>query len=175
GDVPSAAALAGAALVLGQPAHLASLDAALPESAALLAALEALGAPVRLDGDPLIDSVPVLVAAACFAEGESRFENVANLQLKESDRIGDLCAELQRAGCDAQPFDDAIVVRGRPGGIAGGATVDAHDDHRLAQALALVALRSRAGLTITGADAVAKSYPSFFEDLRLLGAVVHEI
>ncbi|HEX5441173.1 MAG TPA: 3-phosphoshikimate 1-carboxyvinyltransferase [Ktedonobacterales bacterium] len=194
GDAPSAAALAVAALVLGQPAHLAPLDAARPESAALLAALDALGAPltladggalsigagvplraVRLDGDPLIDSVPVLVAAACFAEGESRFENVANLRLKESDRIGDLCAELRRAGCDAQPFDDAIVVRGQPGGIAGGATVDAHDDHRLAQALALVALRSRAGLTITGADAVAKSYPSFFEDLRLLGAEVRAV
>jgi len=193
GDVPSAAALAVAALVLGQPAQLSSLDASLPESAALLTALEALGAPltlvggvlsigagaplraVRLDGDPLIDSVPVLVAAACFAEGESRFENVANLRLKESDRIGDLCAELRRAGCDAQPFGDAIVVRGQPGGIVGGATVDAHDDHRLAQALALVALRSRAGLTITGADAVAKSYPTFFEDLRLLGADVREI
>jgi 3-phosphoshikimate 1-carboxyvinyltransferase len=115
------------------------------------------------------------VAAACFAEGESRFENVANLRLKESDRIGDLCAELQRAGCDAQPFDDAIVVRGQPGGVVGGVTVDAHDDHRLAQALALVALRSRAGLTITGADTVAKSYPSFFEDLRLLGADVREV
>ncbi|HEY1387544.1 MAG TPA: 3-phosphoshikimate 1-carboxyvinyltransferase [Ktedonobacterales bacterium] len=194
GDAPSAAALAVAALVLGQPAHLASLDASLPESAALLAALDALGAPltltaggalsigagaalraVRLDGDPLIDSVPVLVAAACFAEGESRFENVANLRLKESDRIGDLCAELRRAGCDAQPFDDAIVVRGQPEGVVGGATVDAHDDHRLAQALALVALRSRAGLTITGADAVAKSYPSFFEDLRLLGAEVRDV
>ena len=193
GDAPSAAALAVAALVLGQPAHLASLDATRPESAALLAVLDALGAPlaltdgvlsigagaplraVRLDGDPLIDSVPVLVAAACLAEGESRFENVANLRLKESDRIGDLCAELQRAGCDAQPFDDAIVVRGQPGGIAGGATVNAHDDHRLAQALALVALRCRDGLTITGADSIAKSYPAFFEDLRLLGAEVREV
>jgi 3-phosphoshikimate 1-carboxyvinyltransferase len=193
GDAPSAAALAVAALLLGQPAHLAALDAARPESAALLAALDALGAPltlvdgvlsigaavslraVRMDGDPLIDSVPALVAAACLAEGESRIENVANLRLKESDRIGDLCAELQRAGCDAHPFDDAIVVRGQPGGIAGGATVDAHDDHRLAQSLALVALRSRDGLTITGADSVAKSYPSFFEDLRLLGAEVRDV
>jgi 3-phosphoshikimate 1-carboxyvinyltransferase len=193
GDVPSAAALAVAAILLGQPAHLASLDAAPPESVALLAALEALGAPltltggvlsigtgaslraVRLDGDPLIDSIPVLVAAACFAEGESHFENVANLRLKESDRIGDLCAELRRAGCDAQPFDDAIVVRGQPGGVTGGVTVDAHDDHRLAQALALVALRSRDGLTITGVDAIAKSYPSFFEDLRPLGAEVLDV
>ncbi len=193
GDVPSAAALAVASVLLGQPAQLATLDASQRETVALMAALAAFGAPVTLadgvlalgaetplhgtalDGDPLIDSVPALVAAACFAEGESRFENAANLRLKESDRIGDLCAELQRAGCDVQPLDDGILVRGQPAGIAGGVTVDAHDDHRLAQALALVALRSRDGLTITGAESVAKSYPTFFEDLRLLGAEVREM
>ena len=192
GDVPSAAALAVASMLLRQPAQLATLDASQRETAALLAALAAFGAPVTLtdgvlalgaatplhgtalDGDPLIDSVPALVAAACFAEGESRFENAANLRLKESDRIGDLCAELQRAGCDVEPLDDGILVRGQPAGITGGVTVDAHDDHRLAQALALVALRSRDGLTITGAESVAKSYPTFFEDLRLLGAEVRE-
>ena len=152
GDAPSAAALAMAALLPQQPVRL-----------------------LGLDGDPLIDSIPVLVAAACFAEGESRFENVGHLRLKESDRIGDLCAELQRAGCDAQPLDDGILVRGHPEGVVGGVTVDAHDDHRLAQALALVALRSRGGLTITGADSVAKSYPTFFEDLQRLGADVREI
>lgn len=188
GDAPSSAALAVASMLVGQPTQLATLDGSQRETVALLTALAAFGAPVTLadgvlaisaktplhgamlDGDPLIDSVPALVAAACFAEGESRFENAANLRLKESDRIGDLCAELQRAGCDVQPLDDGILIHGQPAGIAGGVTVDAHDDHRLAQALALVALRSRDGLTITGADSVAKSYPSFFEDLRLLGA-----
>ena len=55
-------------------------------------------------------------------------------------------------------------MRGQPAGITGGVTVDAHDDHRLAQALALVALRSRDGLTITGAESVAKSYPTFFAE-----------
>ena len=193
GDAPSAAALAMAALLPQQPVRLLGLDGAQRELAPLVAALVGLGASVslndgglnvsasgplrsiRLDGDPLIDSIPVLVAAACFAEGESRFENVGHLRLKESDRIGDLCAELQRAGCDAQPLDDGILVRGHPEGVVGGVTVDAHDDHRLAQALALVALRSRDGLTITGADSVAKSYPTFFEDLQRLGADVREI
>ena len=193
GDVPSAAALAVASMLLRQPAQLATLDASQRETVALMAALAAFGAPVTLaagvlalgagtplhgtalDCDLLIDSVPALVAAACFAEGESRFENAASLRLKESDRIGDLCAELQRAGCDVEPLADGILVRGQPAGIAGGVTVDAHDDHRLAQALALVALRSRDGLTITGAESVAKSYPTFFEDLRLLGAEAREV
>lgn len=198
GDGPSAAALVAAGLAVGAPLRLERLDTREDDVRALLAALAALGAPVTLsrmtggvaglttlelaaagrlhgaviDGDACIDSVPSLVAAACFAEGESRFENVANLRLKESDRIGDLCAELRRAGCDVEPEPDAIVVRGRPEGIAGGVTVEGHDDHRLAQALAVVALRSRDGLTLAGADAVAKSFPWFFDDLRLLGAEV---
>ena len=97
---------------------------------------------------------------------------MANLRLKESDRIGDLCAELRRAGADLAPLLDAIVVRGQPKGIAGGVTVDSHDDHRLAQALAIAALRSEDGLTIADANAVAKSYPGFFADLATLGAQI---
>jgi 3-phosphoshikimate 1-carboxyvinyltransferase len=198
GDGPSAAALASAALVAGTPVRLDHLPTRDEDVRALFAGLHALGATVEgaedgagtesvtvaggsglrgalIDGDACIDSVPALVAAACFAEGESRFEQVATLRLKESDRIYDLCDELRRAGCDVEPHPDAIVVRGRQGGIAGGATVAVHDDHRLAQALAIVALGSRDGLTITGADAVAKSYPWFFAELASIGAEVRVV
>ncbi|HEX8730259.1 MAG TPA: 3-phosphoshikimate 1-carboxyvinyltransferase [Ktedonobacterales bacterium] len=126
----------------------------------------------RIDGDAIIDSVPALVALACFLPGETRFERVATLRLKESDRIGDLCAEFTRAGADVTPLPDAILVHGRPDGLPGGVTVDAHDDHRLAQALAILATRCQRGLIITGASAVAKSYPWFFDDLRGLGATL---
>lgn len=140
----------------------------------------------RIDGDPVIDSVPVLVALACLQRGATQFANVATLRLKESDRIGDLCAELTRAGAAVTPGADTITVDGRwtenahgdlkssEALIAGGATVSAHDDHRLAQALAILATRTRAGLSITGADAVAKSYPWFYDDLRRLGARVED-
>ena len=194
-DGPSAAALVACALTLRTPLRLDRLAFAEDDVRALVTTLDALGAPLTerpdasnngalsiataarlrgapLDGEGCIDSVPVLVAAACFAEGETRFENVATLRLKESDRIADLCAELRCAGCDVDPLEDAILVRGQPAGIAGGTTVDGHDDHRLVQALAVAALRSRNGLTITGADAVAKSYPWFFEDLERMGAEV---
>jgi 3-phosphoshikimate 1-carboxyvinyltransferase len=125
-----------------------------------------------LDGDAIIDSVPVLAAAACFAAGETRFEHVETLRLKESDRIGDLCAELARAGASTSPEPDAIVVNGQPTGIIGGAEVAGHDDHRLVQALAIAAMRAHAALVIAGAEAVAKSYPAFFDDLARLGAHV---
>jgi 3-phosphoshikimate 1-carboxyvinyltransferase len=194
GDAPSAAALAAAALTSSMPVRLERLDADEDDVRALVAALEAIGAPMlarpaldagvlalaaagrlhgaTLDGDVIIDSVPALVAAACFAGGQTRFENVATLRLKESDRIGDLCAELRHAGADVEPHLESIVVRGQPSGIHGGVTVTGHDDHRLAQALAITALRSAHGLVIDGADAVTKSYPGFFADLARLGASV---
>lgn len=192
GDVPSAAALAAASVALGVPARLVSFDASGEDGQALLRALDALGVvdagsaqpgalplPASvvprgavLDGDLVIDSVPVLAALACFAEGETRFENVATLRLKESDRIGDLCAELNAAGCDTHAGKDSITVRGQPAGTRGGVVVRGHDDHRLVQALATAGLRSARGVTITGADAVAKSYPDFFVDIGWLGARV---
>lgn len=193
GDGPSAAALAAAAMTLGAPLTVERLLRDEEDIAALLEALAAIGAPLttlpdatgtsplamaasarlhgaRINGDACIDSVPALVAAACFATGDTYFERVATLRLKESNRIDDLCAELCAAGCDVEPSTDTILVHGKPEGILGGATVSGHDDHRLVQALAIVALRSQRGLTIDGADAVAKSYPWFFRDLERLGA-----
>ncbi len=128
-----------------------------------------------IDGDAVIDSVPALAAAACFASGTTMFTNVAALRLKESDRIADLCAEFRRAGAIAIPGADSITIVGQPEGIAGGVTVDAHSDHRLAMALAVLALRSSLGLTITGAQHVAKSYPAFWSELARMGATVTPI
>jgi 3-phosphoshikimate 1-carboxyvinyltransferase len=133
------------------------------------------GAPlrgIRFDGDRVIDSVPALVAAACFAGGETHITNVATLHYKESDRIVDLCAELRRVGGAVTPGTDSITVQGQPEGLEGGTTVDGHQDHRLIMALSVVALRCRRGLTITGAQHVSKSYPTFFTELARLGARV---
>jgi 3-phosphoshikimate 1-carboxyvinyltransferase len=117
----------------------------------------------------------VLVAAACFAEGESRFYNIESLHYKESDRIDDLCAELRRAGCSVSPQRDAIIVQGRPQGIEGGVVVDGHGDHRLLMALAIVALRSQLGLTLTSVEHIAKSYPLFFSELCRLGISISNV
>ncbi len=190
GDYPSAAALLAACAVASDPASEIRLSRLRPgeeDGEALIEALQAMSAGIRRDGDTLtlrggrrlggiemdgdraIDCVPALVAAACFAEGESVFYNVEGLHYKESDRITDLCAELRRAGCIVMPEQDTIIVRGQPQGIEGGVVVDGHGDHRLLMALAIVGLRSRRGLTLQGVEHVAKSYPHFFEDLRRLG------
>ena len=191
GDYPSAAALLCACAVATDPGSEVQLQRLRPgeeSGEALLGALRAMGADLRvegetvtlrggrrlrgieMDGDRAIDSIPALVAAACFAEGESIFYNIESLHYKESDRINDLCAELRCAGCAVTPHEDAIIVQGRPQGIEGGVTVDGHSDHRLLMALSIVALRSHRGLTLNGVEHIAKSYPDFFNELQRLGA-----
>jgi 3-phosphoshikimate 1-carboxyvinyltransferase len=205
GDGPTAAALLGAACVLNRSMQLRRLAVEAEDVKSMLVALRALGArfsllpeegaglftvqlqaPVEsgqqsqlcgadIDGDTCIDSVPVLVAVACFAQGESRFRRVGTLRLKESDRIADLCSELGQAGAWVDPGEETITVHGRPQGISGGVLVSGHDDHRLIQALAIAALRSADGITVAGAEAVAKSYPEFFAVLASCGAEVQAV
>lgn len=189
GDYPSAATLIAACAVMPTVESELRLSRLRPDDEigeAVLSAFRVLGVDLRregdtlivrggqrlhgikVDGDRMIDCIPVMVAAACFAEGESVFHNIESLHYKESDRIDDLCYELRKAGCDVTPQHDSIVVRGRPQGIEGGVTVDGHSDHRVLMALAIAGMRSHKGLTLTGVEHIAKSYPEFFEELRRL-------
>lgn len=187
GDYPSAAALLGALAVAGGEITIRNLATGDPDGAAVLDAFAAMGVEITrrgqditaratnplqgitLDGNRVIDSVPVIAAAACFARTPSRIYNVANLHLKESDRIQDLAGELNRLGCRVTPLPDAIEIAPvEPGQIQGGVEVEAHADHRLIQALAIAGLGSREPVTIRHAQHIAKSYPRFFEDLAAL-------
>ncbi len=191
-DYPSTAALLGALAVAGGEVTINNLAANDPDGAAVLAAFTALGVeltqhaqgltarvsgPLRgieLDGNAVIDSVPVIAAAACFARTPSRISNIANLHLKESDRIQDLADELNTLGCRVTPLPDAIEIQPvARGSVRGGVEVEAHADHRLIQALAIASLGSQETVTIHHAHHIAKSYPHFFADLAALGATIH--
>src|SRR5579859_975744 len=195
GDYPSAATLLALCSVANDPGSKITLTRLRPGDEVgdeLLSVFHAMGADLRVDGDMvtlhggrrlrgvevdgdrIIDCIPVLVAAACFAEGKSVFYNIESLHYKESDRIDDLCAELRRAGCAVTPRQDSIIVQGRPEGVEGGVLVDGHSDHRLLMALSIVALRSRRGLTLSGVEHIAKSYPDYFEELQHLGVEVRK-
>ncbi|WP_025694947.1 hypothetical protein, partial [Paenibacillus durus] len=127
---------------------------------------------VEFDGDAATDAVLAMVAAAVFAEGTSRFYNVENLRYKECDRITDYLAELSKAGARVEERRDEIIVHGRPEGVEGGVTINAHFDHRVIMALTVVGLRAAKPLLIKDAHHVAKSYPQYFDHLRALGADV---
>jgi 3-phosphoshikimate 1-carboxyvinyltransferase len=126
-------------------------------------------APVEMDGSLCPDSVLPMAALACFARGTSVFDNVETLRYKECDRISDFCRELSAAGAHVEERRDAIIVHGK-GSVPGGGEVFGHHDHSVVMAMAAVALRSEHGLAIRGWEAVAQTYPTFFGDLRTLGA-----
>ena len=114
----------------------------------------------------ILDEVPVLAVAACFAEGDTIIRDAAELRVKESDRIATTVSELNKMGANIEAREDGMVIHGA-GGLTG-AACESHRDHRLAMALGVAALVSRGETTIEGAEDASISYPSFWEDLALL-------
>jgi 3-phosphoshikimate 1-carboxyvinyltransferase len=124
--------------------------------------------PVFVLASDFPDAVPTLAALASAAAGESRFHGIAQLRLKESDRIGSLVGLLSAAGIRAFEESVGLVVAGglEPGLTASG-KLPTFGDHRIAMAAALLSL-SQPGLLIENPECVAKSYPGFFRDLDSL-------
>ena len=114
----------------------------------------------------LIDEVPLLALAACFAEGETVIRDAAELRVKESDRLRATARQLRRLGADIEEMDDGLRVRG--GIRLRGCRVNSYGDHRLAMTLAVAGLLA-SGQTVVGSpDAVSVSYPDFWTDLQRL-------
>jgi 3-phosphoshikimate 1-carboxyvinyltransferase len=115
----------------------------------------------------LIDEVPALAVAAAFAEGELRITGASELRVKESDRIAALAEGLSRMGARVEELADGLVVQG--GAALSGAAVRAHDDHRIAMAMAVAALGASGETEIEGAECASVSFPEFY-DLLARGA-----
>jgi len=118
------------------------------------------GITVDLSDAP--DLVPALAVTSVFAATPTRITNVANLRIKESDRIAALAAELTKAGIRVKEYPDGLEIRpGEPTGAA----FDTYNDHRIAMSLSLLGLRTK-GVIIKDPGCVSKTYPAFFEDLE---------
>jgi 3-phosphoshikimate 1-carboxyvinyltransferase len=120
-------------------------------------------APEEVPG--LIDELPAVAALAAYG-GEVRVSGAEELRVKESDRISALVAGFRALGIAAEERPDGFVIQGA--GAPQGGTADALGDHRMAMAFAIAALAAQQPSTILGADAVAVSYPSFFDTLGRL-------
>ena len=117
------------------------------------------------------DLFPPLVALASYCEGVSAIKGVSRLIYKESDRAKTLKEEFGKMNINIEIHDDNMNVTG---GKPLSARVESHDDHRIAMALAVASLRASGKVSIRDSQCIAKSYPAFFDDLRQLGAAVHE-
>jgi 3-phosphoshikimate 1-carboxyvinyltransferase len=120
-----------------------------------------------VDARDIPDLVPICAALACYAEGVSQIHDAGRLRLKESDRLNSLYMELSKMGADIVMDEGSLTING-PCRLHG-ALIDPHNDHRIAMACAVAALRAEGETIIENAECVRKSYPKFFTDLGSLG------
>jgi len=120
-----------------------------------------------------IDEVPVLVAVAAVSPGESVFDDLAELRVKESDRVEALGAMLAAFGVPHVVTPAGLRVQGG-GRVRGGAVVDSRGDHRVAMAAAVLALAADGETVIDDVACVATSDPSFAATFRGLGGTLDE-
>ena len=149
----------------------------------IMDALESCGASIHIKGKEIIvsknnlnafnfdatncpDLFPPLVALAAYCKGTSTIKGVYRLAHKESDRAKTLKAEFAKMNVDVELNDDVMIIKGD--NQVKGAKVTSHNDHRIAMACAVAALGAKGNTTISHAEAVKKSYPTFFEDLKKL-------
>lgn len=117
-----------------------------------------------VDMNDFPDAALALAVVAAFADGESRIRNVANLRIKESDRLSALECELRKIGAEAEAGPDSLRIVPGP---ARAAQIDTYDDHRMAMAFSLAGLRIP-GIAIRDPACVSKTWPDYFAMLETL-------
>jgi 3-phosphoshikimate 1-carboxyvinyltransferase len=195
GDFSSAAPfIAAATLLPGSELRLAGVNVN-PTRVGFLHVLERMGARISLfnrrtvGGEPaadmeiapaelvatsieaaevplLIDELPLFALVAACARGESVVTGAQELRAKETDRIETVTTSLRPLGIRIRESDDGFRVVGVPTRPRGGGVVDSRGDHRIAMLGAVAGLVSREGVEVRGAEAVAISFPEFFDLLE---------
>lgn len=136
--------------------------------------IKSMGAPLAartIDVSQIPDLVPPLAVLATQAEGETKIINAGRLRIKESDRLATITCELKKMGADITELSDALIIRGKT--KLKGSVCEAHNDHRIAMALAIAATVADGEVTIKGPDCVKKSYGHFWEDYAKLGGRIY--
>lgn len=122
----------------------------------------------------MIDEYPILFVAAALAQGRTVMRGIAEMRVKESDRIAVMAQGLAAAGVEVEELPDGLIVQGSGGEkIAGGATVATHLDHRIAMSFAILSLVSRQPITVDDRAPINTSFPDFLTLLQSLGADEH--
>jgi len=120
----------------------------------------------------MIDEYPVLACLAAFASGETRMDGLAELKVKESDRLAATAAGLANNGVPARVDGDCLIVPGQGAGkpVRGGGRVATQLDHRIAMAFLTLGLGAQAPVTVDDAATIATSFPDFRSVMESLGA-----
>ena len=118
----------------------------------------------------MIDEYPVLAIAAAYASGTTTMRGIAEMRVKESDRISATVALLKENGVETTEYEDGFAVKG--GNVAGGGVVTTHHDHRIAMSALVLGLQADAPVAIDDSAMIATSFPTFFDLMKGLGAKI---
>ena len=164
---PTRARLLDILMQMGLQIAVTQLDEAHGE---MVGTLQVVGAGLKgatiagADSAALIDEIPVLAAIAPYTEQGIEVREAKELRVKESDRIAAVATNLRRMGAQVEEREDGLKIPG--GQTLRGAELDSFDDHRIAMAFAVAALRAEGETLIHGSESAAISYPAFFQTLE---------
>ncbi|MBM7703859.1 3-phosphoshikimate 1-carboxyvinyltransferase [Metabacillus iocasae] len=124
---------------------------------------------IEIGGDlipRLIDEIPIIALAATQAEGVTVIKDAAELKVKETNRIDTVVNELRKMGADIEATNDGMIIKGKT--PLHGNTVSSHGDHRIGMMVAIASCIAEGQTVIEQKEAVAVSYPQFFNHLHQL-------
>jgi len=190
-DFSSASFIVAAVAMIGGRVRVENLDASLPQGDARITEIvKLMGAKVTeekgalviaSDGDRLEggtfdlgdtpDLLPVVAALALRCDTPVEIVGTAHARFKETDRIAIVAKELSKLGVSVKERQDGLKIL-PPKGKLEAALLDAHDDHRMFMAFSLASMLIPGGAPIIGAESLDVSYPTFLEDIKMLGAKV---
>ncbi len=166
---PTRSALLDVLAAMGSRISMVRVEESHGELVGTIALVPGQGRHVKIEGALtalLIDELPVLAAIAPFTAGGLEVRDAGELRIKESDRLSAVTHNLEAMGAQVEQSGDGWRIPG--GQRLHGAEIQSYDDHRIAMAFAVAALRADGETLIHNADCVAISYPAFFEDLEKL-------
>lgn len=125
------------------------------------------------DVSDIPDLVPILTVLGCFTDGTSRIVGAERLKIKECDRLAAISEAMNNMGGKVTVIGDTLEIQ--PADKLRGGRVNGCNDHRIVMAAAIASTMSEGDVFITDAEAVAKSYPNFWNDFRSLGGIFESI
>jgi 3-phosphoshikimate 1-carboxyvinyltransferase len=120
----------------------------------------------------MIDEYPILAVAAAFARGRTVMHGLAELRVKESDRLSAIAQGLDDCGVDTRIDGDTLIVEGKGGKVRGGAAVASALDHRIAMSFLVLGMAAEKPVTIDDGATIATSFPDFVALVNRLGGSI---
>jgi 3-phosphoshikimate 1-carboxyvinyltransferase len=123
----------------------------------------------------MIDEYPILAVAAACARGRTVMRGLAELRVKESDRLAAIAAGLAGCGVHVAVDGDNLIVEGAGGPPEGGGLIETQLDHRIAMAFLVLGLAAKEPVQIDDVAPIATSFPGFIAMVNRLGAAIGEV